>query len=225
MYLLIDDADLTAIRRIYDCYPVDGVTTNPTILSRCDGSPYAVLKEIRAFIGASAQLHVQAVSRKAEDIALEARHIVNELGENTFVKVPAVPEGFKAMKQLKKDGLRFTATAVYTPMQAFLAAKCGASYAAPYINRIDNMGYDGIGTAKEIHDIFKNNGLETQVLAASFKNSMQVLELCRHGIGAATVAPDVMEGLAKNQAVTAAVEDFIRDFEDLAGAGKDMGTC
>lgn len=225
MYLLIDDADLTAIRRIYDCYPVDGVTTNPTILSRCGGSPYAVLKEIRAFIGASAQLHVQAVSGKAEDIVLEARHIVNELGENTFVKVPAVPEGFKAMKQLKKDGLRFTATAVYTPMQAFLAAKCGASYAAPYINRIDNMGYNGIETARTIHDMFVNNQMDTMVLAASFKNSMQLLELCIHGIGAATAAPEVIEGLVKNEAITSAVDAFVSDFEQLAGTGADMRSC
>lgn len=225
MLLLIDDADLTSIRRIYDCYPVDGVTTNPTILSRCSGSPYAILKEIRAFTGPQAQLHVQAVSRKAEAIMEKARHIVKELGEHTYVKIPAVPEGFKAMKQLKKDGLRFTATAVYTPMQAFLAGKCGASYAAPYINRIDNMGFNGVETAKLIHDMFRNNGLATDVLAASFKNSRQLLELCVHGIGAATAAPEVIEGLVKNEAITAAVDAFVSDFETMAGAGADMRNC
>ena len=110
-------------------------------------------------------------------------------------------------------------------MQAFLAAKCGASYAAPYINRIDNMGYNGIQVAKHIHDIFRNNGLKTEVLAASFKNSQQLLELCEYGVGASTVAPDVIEGLVKNTAITAAVEDFIKDFEGLAGIGKTMANC
>lgn len=225
MKLIIDDADMERIRRIYEFYPVDGVTTNPSILAKCGRNPYEVLREIRAFIGKEAELHVQAVSREADGMLKEAKRIVLELGENTFVKIPSVPEGFKAMKMLREEGISVTATVVYTPMQAFLAAKSGASYAAPYINRIDNMGYNGIQTAKNIHDIFRNNKLETEVLAASFKNSRQLLELCEYGIGAATAAPDVIEGLAKNQAVTAAVDDFIRDFEGLAGVGKDMSSC
>lgn len=225
MKLIIDDADMERIRQIYKFYPVDGVTTNPSILAKCGRNPYEVLREIRAFIGEEAELHVQAVSRKAEGMLKEAKRIVAELGENTFVKIPSVPEGFRAMKMLREEGISVTATVVYTPMQAFLAAKSGASYAAPYINRIDNMGYDGVQTAKNIHDIFRNNRLETEVLAASFKNSRQLLELCEYGIGAATAAPDVIEGLAKNQAVTAAVDDFIEDFERLAGAGKDMSSC
>lgn len=118
-----------------------------------------------------------------------------------------------------------TATAIYTPMQAFLAAKSGADYAAPYINRIDNMGYNGIQTAKDIHDIFRDNGLACEVLAASFKNSQQVLELCKYGIGASTVAPDVIEGLVKNPAITSAIDDFIKDFEGLVGKGKTMSNC
>ena len=87
------------------------------------------------------------------------------------------------------------------------------------------MGYNGIQVAKNIHDLFKNNNLKTEVLAASFKNSQQLLELCEYGIGASTVAPDVMEGLVKNQAVASAVEDFIKDFEGLTGAGRNMSSC
>lgn len=225
MKLIIDDADMERIRQIYEFYPVDGVTTNPSILAKCRRNPYEVLREIRTFIGEEAELHVQAVSREAEGMLKEAKRIVSELGENTFVKIPAVPEGFRAMKMLREEGISVTATVVYTPMQAFLAAKSGASYAAPYINRIDNMGYDGVQTAKNIHDIFRNNRLEAEVLAASFKNSRQLLELCKYGIGAATAAPDVIEGLTKNQAVTAAIDNFIEDFERLTGAGKDMSSC
>ena len=87
------------------------------------------------------------------------------------------------------------------------------------------MGYNGVQVAQAIHDIFQKNNLPTQVLAASFKNSQQVLELCAYGIGAATIAPDVLEGLVKNPAITAAVTDFTRDFEGLVGIGKTMSNC
>ena len=107
-------------------------------------------------------------------------------------------------------------------MQAYLAAKAGAKYAAPYVNRIDNLGANGIKAAKDIHDIFRNNGLSTQVLAASFKNCQQVLELAEYGVGAATVSPDVMEAFLKLDAVNAAVDAFRRDFEGLCGEGKTM---
>lgn len=223
MKLLIDDARMEQIRKLCEYYPVDGVTTNPSILAKSGRPPYEVLREIRAFIGEEAELHVQVISREAAGMAAEADRIVEELGRNTYVKIPAVREGFKAMKLLRERGIRITATAIYTPMQAFLAGKCGASYAAPYVNRIDNMGYDGVETAKSIHDIFKRNGLETEVLAASFKNSGQVLKLCEYGVGAATVSPEVMEGFVNNQAITAAVDAFIKDFEGLTGSGSTMG--
>lgn len=225
MKLIIDDAHIEQIKNIYEFYPVDGVTTNPTILAKSGRQPYEVLKEIREFIGSEAELHVQVVAQDAAGMIKDAHRILAELGENTYVKIPSVPEGFKAMKALNKEGVRLTATAVYTPLQAFLAAQSGAAYAAPYINRIDNMGYNGIQVAKNIHTIFKNNGLKTEVLAASFKNSQQLLELCEFGIGASTVSPDVIEALVKNQAITSAVDDFIADFEKLVGAGKTMSDC
>lgn len=222
MKLLIDNADITSIQKIAEFYPIDGVTTNPTILAKAARPPYEVLEEIRRFIGEGAQLHVQAVSRSAEGMAAEGRCIVRRLGRGTFVKIPSVPEGFKAMKMLSAEGIHVTATAVYTPMQAFLAAKSGAEYAAPYVNRIDNMGYNGVQVAKDIHDIFRNNGLHAEVLAASFKNSQQLLELCKYGVGASTAGPDILEGLVKNPAITSAVEAFIHDFEALTAPGRTM---
>lgn len=223
MKLLIDDAHIDAIKKVYEFYPVSGVTTNPTILSKVGGNPFDTLRQIREFIGEEADLHVQAVSRRADKIVDEARHIVNILGANTYVKIPAVPEGFKAMKMLADvSGILFTATAIYTPMQAFIAGQCGASYAAPYVNRIDNMGFDGIRVAQEIQQIFSANAMETEVIAASFKNSQQVLELCKCGIGAATVSPEIFSALVKNSAIDDAVENFITDFESFAGTGKTM---
>lgn len=225
MKLIIDDADINSIRKLYEYYPVSGVTTNPSILMKAGRNPYEVLKEIRSFIGKDGDLHVQTIAKDAEGIILDARRIVSELGGNTFVKIPAIPEGFKAMKSLRKDGIRVTATAVYTPLQGYLAAECGAEYTAPYINRIDNMGYDGVAVAKEIHDIYKNNNYNTRVLAASFKNSQQVLELCKYGIAAVTASPSVIENFVKNAAIDSAVDTFLRDFENLTGEGISMSNC
>ena len=223
MKLLIDDARLDEIKKVYEFFPAAGVTTNPSILSKVGGNPFDTLKKIRAFIGEESDLHVQAVSRRAEKIVEEARHITEILGANTYVKIPAVPEGFKAMKILVDTSeILFTATAIYTPLQAFIAGQCGASFAAPYVNRIDNMGFDGIRVAQDIQQIFSANSMETEVIAASFKNSQQVLELCKCGISAATVAPEIFFALTKNSAIDEAVENFIADFESFAGKDKSM---
>lgn len=225
MKFIIDDADICKIKEIYSVYPVDGVTTNPSILSKNGKQPFETLKEIREFIGADADLHVQVVAVKAEDMVEEAHRIRKELGSNTYVKVPVTREGLKAMKVLAAEGVNITATAIYTQMQGYLAGKAGAAYAAPYVNRIDNLGANGIKTTKDIHDIFKKNNLKTEVLAASFKNSQQVLELCEYGIGASTIAPEVIEGLIKNDSVSMAVAAFTKDFESLCGEGITMKNC
>lgn len=222
MKLIIDDANIEKIKNIYSFYPVDGVTTNPTILSKVDRDPLSVLKEIREFIGDEQELHVQATAMNAEGMVEDAHKIIEVLGKNTYIKIPAIKEGFKAMKILKKEDIRITATAIYAPMQAFISAKCGADYVAPYINRIDNLGYNGIGVAKQIQNIFNSNCLDTKILAASFKNSQQILELCEYGIGAATIAPEVIDNLVNNQCVNHAVNDFIKDIESLIGKGKTM---
>lgn len=216
---------MSKIKEIYSIFPVDGVTTNPSILAKNGENPFKVLKEIRKFIGADAELHVQVVATKAEGMLEDAERIQTELGENTFIKVPVTREGLKAIKALSAKGTNITATAIYTGMQAFLAGKAGAHYAAPYVNRIDNLGADGIQATKDMHDIFQKNNIKTEILAASFKNSMQVLELCKYGIGAATVAPDVIEGLIKNDSVSTAVNVFTQEFEALCGTGKTMKDC
>lgn len=225
MKFIIDDADTKKIAEILKYYPVDGVTTNPTILSKSGRNPYEVLGEIREMIGPDREIHAQVVSKDADGMVREGREIVKRLGENTYVKIPSVQEGFRAMRILSSEGIKVTGTAVYMPMQAFLAAKSGAKYAAPYVNRIDNLGNDGVQTAKTIHDIFRANNLDAEVLAASFKNSQQVLELVKYGIGAATISADVILNLIKNPCIEDAVAGFTADFEGLVGKGKTMADC
>lgn len=225
MLICIDDANIEKIKKIYELYPVDGVSTNPSILAKTGRPPYEVLKEIRQIIGDEGELFVQATGATAELMLEEARRIVAETGSNTLVKIPCIPEGFKAMKLLHNEGIRFIGTAIYTAMQGFLAAKCGAEYVAPYVNRIDNMGFDGIQVSKDIHDAISKSGYNCGLLAASFKNSQQVLELTKYGVKAVTLAPDVIEALVKNAAIDAAVEQFNSDFAALVGEGKTMLDC
>jgi len=225
MKLLIDYANLEDIKRVYEYYPIDGVTCNPTILLKENKNPYQLLKEIREYIGKDAQLHVQVISLHAQGMIEEGHKIQEILGKNTYIKIPVIPEGLKAMKHLASEGANVTGTAIYNQMQGYLAGKAGAKYVAPYVNRIDNLGYNGIVVAKQIHDMLKQANLDCDVLAASFKNSQQVLELCDYGIGASTVAPDVIEGFIKSDSITTAVDAFVKDFEKLCGENATMLTC
>ncbi|MDF9825280.1 TalC/MipB family fructose-6-phosphate aldolase [Breznakia sp. PF5-3] len=225
MKLLIDNANIEDIKRIYEYYPMDGVTCNPTILLKEGKNPYKILKEIREFIGSDAQLHVQVISLVAEEMVKEAHQIQKILGKHTFIKIPVIPEGLKAIKQLASEGVNVTGTAVYSPMQGYLAGKAGAKYVAPYVNRIDNLGYNGIAVAKQIHDMLKDTNIDCEVIAASFKNAQQVIELCEYGVGASTISADVVEGLIKNDTINAAVDVFVKDFETLCGTHATMLTC
>ena len=217
MKLFIDDADTNVIRRLFDLYPIDGVTTNPSILARVRRDPKETLTEIRGIIGKEAILFAQALALDVEGMVKDAKYIVSLCGRNTVVKLPSMPEGFKAMRMLKKEGITTCGTVVYTPMQALLAAKSGASFVAPYVNRIDNMGYDGVGIVKQIQDMLDSYGLDCEILAASFKNSQQVLELCAYGINSITATPEVIDNLVKNLAIDGAVADFVNDFHKLTG--------
>ena len=222
MKLFIDDANVQEIRRLCEIYPIDGVTTNPSRLSKQGRDPAQVLLEIREIIGEDGILFAQAIPLDAEGMVRDARAIVRLLGRNTIVKIPSIPQGFKAIRMLKDEGIPTCGTVVYTPLQAYLAAKAGADYVAPYVNRIDNMGYDGVSVVKIIQDILTRHHMSAQVLAASFKNSQQVLELCAYGIGTVTCAPSVIDAFVKNLAIDGASMDFVRDFEKLVGAGKTM---
>lgn len=225
MKILIDDANIDNIKRLYDKYPISGVTTNPTILLRGGKAPLEALKEIRAFIPKDHPLHAQVLSRKAEDMVKEA-DVILALGKNNiFVKIPVNDEGIKAIKLLKAKGINnITATAIYSPLQGFMAAIAGARWVAPYVNRIDNMGFDGVEVARKIQAMIENYGLECGVIGASFKNSNQIMELALAGCEAMTAAPNVIEAMVQHPVTDKAVDDFEKDFAKLCGEEKTFLT-
>lgn len=222
MRLIVDSADIGKIRTMFEYYPVSGVTTNPTILTKSGKKPYEVLKEIRSIIGADTDLHVQVISSDAGNIIKEAEHIKKVLGSKTYVKIPVTREGLKAIKICSKEYGRITGTAVYTTAQAYLAAEAGADYIAPYINRIDNLSEDGVEVAEKMQDILDQYRGKVNMLAASFKNVRQIIELAAYGVYSATVAPDVIELLLKDASVEAAVDQFTSDFDHAYGTGATM---
>ena len=220
MKLLIDDANLDAIEAILALYPIDGVTTNPTILAKAGENPKERLIKIRKLIGDDLDLHCQVVASSKEDMKDQARKLVKVLGDNTYIKIPSSGEGFKAMEELSKERIKVTATGIYSPLQGFLAAKAGAKYLAPYVNRIDNLGYDGLAVARKIQNILEANDFDTEILAASFKNSNQVLELVERGVGALTLGIAVFDSLVNDRNVDFAIKTFEDDFAKILDEGQ-----
>ena len=216
MRIILDTANLADIRYFNEYFPIEGVTTNPTILSKEGGDVLKLLKEIRAIIG-DKELHVQVTETEADKMVEEAKAIVNYLGKNTFVKIPATPDGLKATRILAAEGIGITVTAILTATQALLASKAGAAYVAPYVSRLENICADGVGTVAEIAEIFSMSGTDTQILAASFKTAKQVLDCATVGCHTATVGSEVMHKLLQHTTTETSIEGFASDWKKAFG--------
>lgn len=225
MRILLDTANAAYIKKINDLFPIDGVTTNPSILAK-NGKPFlGVLQEIRSIIGPDRTLHAQVLSQTAEEILAEADYLISKLGANTFIKIPVIPEGYKAMRLLHEKGVKVTATAVFTAQQALMAARAGANYVAPYVNRIDNISGDGVQVVADIAHIFESFGFATEVLAASFKNVDQVQKCCLVKAHAVTVSEDVFDSLTKHPLTDWSVNKFVEDWEAVYGKGTKVSNA
>ncbi|GAA0078145.1 fructose-6-phosphate aldolase [Clostridium sp. CTA-5] len=214
MIYILDTANLQEIKRAYEYYPMEGVTTNPSIISKEKEDFIKRLKDIRKIIGKESMLHAQVLAVTAEEIINEAKYIVNEIGGNIYIKIPVTPEGIKAIKILSKDGVKITATAIFTAQQALIASKAGANFVAPYVNRIDNIGGNGVEVVGEIVELLELNNLRTKVLAASFKNVQQVNEVSLRGCQSVTVGSDIMNKLIEHPLTDLSVKQFINDWEN-----------
>ena len=217
MRLLLDTANIEDIRYFNTYYPIVGVTTNPTILSREGGDVLALLREIREVIGVDKEFHVQVTESEYDKIIEEAKAIVNFLGKNTFVKIPISDVGLRATKALSDMGYDVTQTAILTAAQAMLASNAGAAYVAPYVSRLENACADGIGTVSEIVDIFAVSGAPTQILAASFKTAKEVLDVAVCGCHTATVSSDIMLKLAAHTTTDTSIAGFKADWNKAFG--------
>ncbi len=217
MRILLDTANLDDIRYFNTYYPIEGVTTNPTILAKEGGDVIGQLKAIREIIGDDKELHVQVTEKDFDGIIEEARALVDVLGINTIVKIPVTDIGLRVTKHLSDRGIRVTVTAVLTAAQAMLASNAGASYVAPYISRSENLCADGVGTVADIAKIFEVSGTETQILAASFKTAKEVLDVAVEGCQSATIGADIMRMLLSHTTTDTSISGFERDWNKAFG--------
>ena len=220
MQYIIDTAQLDAIRRCAEYYPIDGVTTNPTIISREHTDFLHLIKEIRAIIGPDKMLHIQTTADECDEIIAEGRLLHNMVGGDFYLKIPISPDGLKATMELKRMGIKVTMTAIFTQQQALIAAKAGADYVAPYVNRLDNIVSDGVHVVEEIVDLFSMHDIKTKVLAASFKTVEQVHKVALVGGHAVTINPELYEQLVYHPLTLYAIDDFKRDWESVYGDKK-----
>ena len=211
MEILLDTANLEQIKKYMGLYEITGVTSNPTIISRENAEFWSLLTEIKKIIG-DKQLHVQVTADNWEKMLKEAECIRERLGEDTYIKVPTTEQGICAMKHLKEMGAKVTATAVYTSQQAMMAASVGADYVAPYFNRMNNLNVDSKKVIGDMVNLFKIHGKSTKILAASFKNTEQVMDALNVGAQAVTVSVDLLTTMVENAIIDFAVDGFKKDW-------------
>lgn len=216
MELYLDTADVAAVRRLSRILPLAGVTTNPSITA-AGGKPLAsLLPELRDILGPKARLFAQVMGKTEAEMVQEALAL-RELDPDLVIKLPVNGEGLAAIKALTQLEVPTLGTAVYTPMQGWLAAMAGAEYVAPYVNRLDAQGGDGIKAVQELQQLLALHVPGSKVLAASFRTPRQALDCLLAGCKSITLPLDVAEQLLSVPAVDAALAKFDQDWQRAFG--------
>jgi transaldolase len=212
MKIFLDTANIKSIRHYSEMGMVDGITTNPTLLSKESGDPEEIMKEIVKIVQGPVSLEV--ISTETNQIIEEA-YILKRYGSNVIIKVPMIPDGLKAVKKLKEEGIETNVTLVFSANQALLAAKAGASYVSPFIGRLDDVGNDGMNLIRDIKQIFKNYQYDTKLLVASIRHPIHVIESAKSGADVVTLPPDILGKMFLHPLTDKGLQVFISDWENL----------
>ena len=212
MKIFLDTANLESIKMYNDMGLLDGITTNPSLLSKEGGDPHKTMEEIVSIIKGDVSLEV--VATDYEGMMEEGRRL-RKYGENVVVKCPMTADGLKACKALTAEGIPVNVTLVFSPNQALLAAKAGAKYVSPFIGRLDDVGKDGMLLIKEIKQIFSNYNFGTQILVASIRHPMHVVDAAKIGADVVTLPAAVLEKMLKHQLTDIGLKNFLADWEKL----------
>ncbi|SMO68991.1 transaldolase [Balnearium lithotrophicum] len=209
MKFFIDTADVNEIKSAMEMGLIDGVTTNPTLISKT-GRPFLeVAKEILEIVPGPVSLEV--VSLDTQGMVDEARQLA-KLGDNVVIKIPMTTEGLKAVKILSSEGIKTNVTLVFSPLQALLAAKAGATYVSPFVGRLDDIGHDGMELISQVVQIYENYGFETEIIVASVRHPQHVLQAALIGADIATIPYKVIKQLAKHPLTDIGIERFLEDW-------------
>jgi len=219
MKFFLDTADLGEIREAAQAGLIDGITTNPTLLSQSAGDvdPNDVLKEICSLVDGPVSAEVVAVD--AEGMHKEGRELA-KLAENIVVKIPMLDVGMVAVRRLVADGIKVNVTLAFSSVQCLLASKAGATYVSPFVGRLDDIGHDGMDVIRETRAIFDNYAIETEILAASIRHPRHVAEAALIGADVATMPPSVLKKLLLHPMTDRGLDQFLNDWSKLVARAK-----
>ena len=212
MKIFLDTANISAIKLYNDMGLVDGITTNPSLMAKEGGDPKKIMEEIVKIIKGDVSLEV--LSMETSGMLEEGRRL-RKYGNNVIVKCPLTPEGLKACKILTSEGIPVNVTLCFSVNQALLAAKAGAKYVSPFIGRLDDNGQDGMNLIREMHLVFQNYKFDTQILVASVRHPMHVVEAAKIGADVVTLPPDVLGKMLKHPLTDVGLKNFLSDWEKL----------
>lgn len=212
MKFFIDTANVSEIRRAWDAGVIDGVTTNPSLISKENREPFELLREICEIV--NGPVSAEAVSLKAEEMIKEAETL-SRIHPNIVIKIPMTEEGLKAVKKLSTAGIKTNVTLVFSPSQALLAAKAGATYVSPFVGRIDDISHLGMNIVSDIIEIYDNYMFNTEVIVASIRNPLHVVEAAKMGAHIATIPYAVIQQLMKHPLTDIGIERFLKDWEKV----------
>lgn len=221
MKIFLDSANLESIRKFNDMGLLDGITTNPSLMSKEGGNPKDVMQEITKIIKGDVSLEV--VSTEYSEMIDEGKRL-RQYGKNVVVKVPMTSDGLKACKSLSSEGIPVNVTLVFSPNQALLAAKSGAKYVSPFIGRLDDIGQDGMKLIKDIKEIFDNykDDFKTQILVASIRHPVHVIDAAKIGAHVVTLPPVVLDKMLQHPLTTIGLENFLSDWKKLKDGNSDI---
>lgn len=213
MKFFIDTADLNEIEEANDLGVLDGVTTNPSLCAKIGVENFdSHIAKICNLV--DGDVSAEVVSVEYADMVAEGRKLA-KIADNVVVKIPLIKEGIKAIKTLTEDGIRTNCTLCFSATQALIAAKAGASYISPFIGRLDDISTEGMTLISDIVDIYDNYGYQTEVLAASIRHPMHVLNAAKLGADVATMPLSVIESLLKHPLTENGLERFLSDWDSL----------
>ena len=216
MRFFIDTANVDDIRKANDMGVICGVTTNPSLIAKEGRDFKEVIKEITSIVDGPISGEVKATTVDAEGMIAEGREIA-AIHPNMVVKIPMTVEGLKATKTLAAEGIKTNVTLVFTAAQALLAARAGATYVSPFLGRLDDISLPGIDLINEITEIFMVHNIETQIICASVRNPIHVIDCAKAGADIATVPYAVIEQMTKHPLTTQGIEKFQADYRAVFG--------
>ena len=212
MKIFLDTASIESIKKYNDMGLVDGITTNPTLLSKEKGNPADIMRQIVKIVNGPVSLEVVGITTTE---MIEEAHRLKKYGPNVVVKIPMIPDGLKAVKKLREAGIQTNVTLIFSANQAILAAKAGAAYVSPFIGRLDDAGQEGMAVIREIVPIFKNYQFDTKVLVASVRHPLHVIDAGKIGAHVVTLPPDILGKMLVHPLTDKGLSAFLSDWEKV----------